>query len=57
MYTLVRRSGQRGTRRVLFEPPEDYSGMLNAQKRSLEQLAPLIKESPKVRPAARRANV
>jgi DNA-binding transcriptional regulator GbsR (MarR family) len=44
MYTLVRRSGQRGTRRVLFEPSEDYSGMINAQKRSLEQLAALIKE-------------
>ena len=39
MYTLVRRSGQRGTRRVLFEPSDDYSGMINAQKRSLEQLA------------------
>ncbi len=44
MYTLVRRSGQRGTRRVLFEPSDDYSGMINAQKRSLEQLAALIKE-------------
>ena len=44
MYTLVRRSGQRGTRRVLFEASDDYNGMLNAQKRSLEQLAALIKE-------------
>ena len=44
MYTLVRRSGQRGTRRVLFEPSDDYSGMINAQKRTLEQLAALIKE-------------
>jgi DNA-binding transcriptional regulator GbsR (MarR family) len=44
MYTLVRRSGQRGTRRVLFEPSDDYSGMINAQKRSLERLAALIKE-------------
>jgi DNA-binding transcriptional regulator GbsR (MarR family) len=44
MYTLVRRSGQRGSRRVLFEPSEDYSGMINTQKRSLEQLAALIKE-------------
>jgi DNA-binding transcriptional regulator GbsR (MarR family) len=44
MYTLVRRSGQRGTRRVLFEPSDDYSGMINAQKRSLEQLAALIKQ-------------
>ena len=44
MYTLVRRSGQRGTRRVLFEVSDDYNGMINAQKRSLEQLAALIKE-------------
>jgi DNA-binding transcriptional regulator GbsR (MarR family) len=44
MYTLVRRSGQRGTRRVLFEPSDDYSGMMNAQKRSLEQLAALVKK-------------
>ncbi|MGA7313091.1 MAG: hypothetical protein WBX22_03890 [Silvibacterium sp.] len=44
MYTLIRRSGQRGTRRVLFEASEDYTGMMNAQKRSLEQLAALIKE-------------
>ncbi len=44
MYTLVRRSGQRGTRRVLFEASDDYTGMMNAQKRSLEQLAALIKQ-------------
>ena len=44
MYTLVRRSGQRGTRRVLFEPSEDYSGMINAQKRALEQLAAVLKQ-------------
>jgi DNA-binding transcriptional regulator GbsR (MarR family) len=44
MYTLVRRIGQRGTRRVLFEPSDDYSGMINAQKRTLERLAALIKE-------------
>jgi DNA-binding transcriptional regulator GbsR (MarR family) len=44
MYTLVRRSGQRGTRRVLFEASEDYTGMMTAQKRSMEQLAALIEE-------------
>lgn len=44
MYTLIRRSGQRGTRRVLFEASEDYTGMMNAQMRSLEQLAALINE-------------
>jgi len=44
MYTLVRRSGQRGTRTVLVEASDDYDGMLNAQKRSIEQLARLINE-------------
>jgi DNA-binding transcriptional regulator GbsR (MarR family) len=45
MYTLARRSGQRGTRTVLFEASDDYDGMLNAQKRSLEQLAAIIDEA------------
>jgi DNA-binding transcriptional regulator GbsR (MarR family) len=44
MYTLARRTGQRGTRRVLFEASDDYSGMVNAQKRVLEQLAALISD-------------
>ena len=43
MYTLVRRSSQRGTRTVLFEVSDDFDGMLKAQKRSLEQLAALMK--------------
>jgi DNA-binding transcriptional regulator GbsR (MarR family) len=42
MYTLARRSGQRGTRRVMFEASDDFYGMLNAQKKSLEQLAALM---------------
>ena len=51
MYTLVRRSGQPGTRRVLFEASDDYNGMINAQKRSLEQLAALIKEGAQSSPS------
>jgi DNA-binding transcriptional regulator GbsR (MarR family) len=51
MYTLVRRSGQRGTRRVLFEASDDYNGMINAQKRSLEQLAALIKDGAQNSPS------
>jgi DNA-binding transcriptional regulator GbsR (MarR family) len=51
MYTLVRRSGQRGTRRVLFEASDDYYGMINAQKRSLEQLAALIEEGARSSPS------
>src|SRR6202035_7891 len=41
MYTLARRSGQRGSRTVLFEASDDYQGMIKAQMRSLEQLAAL----------------
>lgn len=44
MYTLVRRSGLRGTRTVLFEASDDYDGMLKAQERSLQQMAVLINE-------------
>lgn len=44
MYTLVRRSRQRGTRTVLVEASDDFDGMLNAQKRSIERLARLINE-------------
>jgi DNA-binding transcriptional regulator GbsR (MarR family) len=51
MYTLIRRSGERGTRRVFFEASEDYTGMMNAQKRSLEQLAALIKEGAQSSPS------
>ena len=51
MYTLVRRTGQRGTRRVLFEASADYTGMMTAQKRSLEQLAALIKEGAQSSPS------
>jgi DNA-binding transcriptional regulator GbsR (MarR family) len=51
MYTLIRRSGERGTRRVLFEASDDYTGMMNAQKRSLEQLAALIKEGAQSSPS------
>jgi DNA-binding transcriptional regulator GbsR (MarR family) len=51
MYTLVRRIGQRGTRRVLFEASEDYTGMMNAQKRSLEQLAALIRAGAQSSPS------
>jgi DNA-binding transcriptional regulator GbsR (MarR family) len=47
MYTLIRRIGQPGTRRVLFEASDDYTGMMDTQKRSLERLATLIQEGAK----------
>ena len=51
MYTLVRRSGQRGTRRVLFEASDDYNGMINAQRRTLEQMIALIKQGARSSPS------
>lgn len=43
MYTLVRRHGQRGSRRVLYEASDNYEGMLTAQNRTLEAGAELLK--------------
>jgi predicted transcriptional regulator len=42
MYTLVRRHGERGTRRVLYEASDNYEGMLIAQNRSLDAGAALL---------------
>jgi DNA-binding transcriptional regulator GbsR (MarR family) len=43
MYTLVRRHGVRGSRRVLYEASDNYEGMLTAQNRTLEAGAELLK--------------
>src|ERR1700682_1192215 len=43
MYTLVRRHGERGTRRVLYEASDNYEGMLTAQNRTLASGAELLK--------------
>jgi DNA-binding transcriptional regulator GbsR (MarR family) len=43
MYTLVRRHGERGTRRVLYEASDNYEGMLTAQNRTLQSGADLLK--------------
>ncbi len=43
MYTLVRRHGQRGSRRVLYEVSDNYEGMLTAQNRMLEDGARLLR--------------
>jgi hypothetical protein len=42
MYTLVRRHGERGSRRVLYEASDNYEGMLAAQNRALESGAELL---------------
>jgi predicted transcriptional regulator len=43
MYTLVRRHGQRGSRRVLYEASDNYEAMLTGQNRMLEAGAELLK--------------
>jgi predicted transcriptional regulator len=43
MYTMVRRHGQRGTRRVLYEVSDNYEGTVTAQNRMLEVGAALLK--------------
>jgi hypothetical protein len=43
MYTLVRRHGERGTRRILYEASDNYEGMLTAQNRTLQAGAELLR--------------
>jgi DNA-binding transcriptional regulator GbsR (MarR family) len=43
MFTLVRRHGVRGSRRVLYEASDNYEGMLTAQNRMLASGADLLK--------------
>ncbi len=43
MYTLVRRHGQRGSRRVLYEVSDNFEGMLTGQNRMLEAGAELLR--------------
>jgi DNA-binding transcriptional regulator GbsR (MarR family) len=43
MYTLVRRHGERGSRRVLYEASDNYEGMLTARNRTLQSGAELLK--------------
>jgi DNA-binding transcriptional regulator GbsR (MarR family) len=42
-YTLVRRLGERGSKRALYEASENYEGMLTQQSRLLEALAELLR--------------
>jgi hypothetical protein len=43
MYTLVRRHGVRGSRRLLYEASDNYIGMMTAQNRLLESGAELLR--------------
>lgn len=42
-YTLVRRLGERGSKRALYEASDNYEGMLTGQNRLLEALAELLR--------------
>jgi DNA-binding transcriptional regulator GbsR (MarR family) len=42
-YMLVRRLGERGSKRALYEVSENYEGMLTAQNRLLDALAELLR--------------
>jgi DNA-binding transcriptional regulator GbsR (MarR family) len=52
-YTLVRRLGERGSKRALFEVSENYEGMLTAQNRLLDALAKLLRTGAASAPSAR----
>jgi predicted transcriptional regulator len=41
-YTLVRRHGERGSKRVLYDASDNYEGMLSGQNRLLEASAELL---------------
>jgi DNA-binding transcriptional regulator GbsR (MarR family) len=58
MYTLVRRHGVRGSRRVMYEASDNYEGMLAAQNRTLQSCAALLKAGARsARSAATRARL
>lgn len=58
MYTLVRRHGVRGSRRVLYEASDNYEGMLTAQNRMLASGTELLHAGARsTRSAATRARL
>jgi len=58
MYTLVRRHGVRGSRRVLYEASDNYEGMLTAQNRTLASGAELLRAGARsTKSAATRARL
>jgi DNA-binding transcriptional regulator GbsR (MarR family) len=52
LYTLVRRHGVRGSRRVLYEASDNYEGMLAAQNRTLQAGAELLRAGARSSPSA-----
>lgn len=50
-YTLVRRRGERGSKRVLYEVSENYESMLLEQNRLIEAMAELLSKGSKITPS------
>jgi hypothetical protein len=48
MYTLARRHGQRGSRRILYEASDNFEGMLAGQNRMLQEGARLLRDGARV---------
>jgi len=48
MFTLARRHGQRGSRRILYEASDNYEGMIAAQNRMLQEGAALLTAGSRV---------
>lgn len=47
-YTLVRRHGERGSKRALYAASENYEGILSEQKRLLHAMADLLKSGARI---------
>jgi DNA-binding transcriptional regulator GbsR (MarR family) len=54
-YTLVRRHGERGSKRALYEVSDNYEGMLTEQNRLLKALADLLRKGAGERTTPSRA--
>lgn len=48
MYTLVRRHGERGSKRALYTVSDNYEGILDEQKRMLYAMGELLKTGARI---------
>ena len=49
-YTLVRRHGERGSKRALYAVSENYEGILSEEKRLLQAMADLLEAGARTAP-------
>lgn len=49
-YTLVRRHGERGSKRALYAVSENYEGILSEEKRLLQAMADLLEAGARIAP-------